>query len=373
MPSFPATDDEWTAIITYFNEVSNTEAKRHAKMLDLVIKYVEAERAKVKDLPTPDKAWPGDDWYRRPEFAQAAQYLREWSLPQRSDNMRPIELDETKNSPLDLGKSYRRALYKARFTMRLYDSPYPFVEGGTPEQISDERYKLGEEFFMQMQCLSCHYLGDPNAPGAVKDPKAPNLSLTAERLQRRWVKHWVQEPPVIQPGTSMPAFFTGLPIFDLRGQTWSEATGRPKEEVEFFNKRYGNTPEKQMSLVLDYLYTAGARNVTAVQKPVDQLPRPPGAAATQPATGAAGGATTQPVSQTPAEAAGGAPAAPAPPQAAPATSPTTAPTSPTTAPTTGPVGLLWHAWPLQQGCKPVDSVEYAGAVYAGLGVQVGDC
>jgi hypothetical protein len=118
--------------------------------------------------------------------------------------------------------------------------------------VSDERMKLGEEFMHQMQCLTCHYLGDPNIAGAVKDPKAPNLSLIPARLQRRWIRHWVQEPSMMQPGTSMPAFFTGLPIFNLHGQTWSEAAARPREEIEFYNKRYGKTADEQADLVLDY-------------------------------------------------------------------------------------------------------------------------
>jgi cbb3-type cytochrome oxidase cytochrome c subunit/acyl carrier protein len=67
MPSFPATDDEWTAIITYFNEMSNKEARDHAAKLDLVIKYVENERAKVKTLPAANPPWAGAVWDGRAE------------------------------------------------------------------------------------------------------------------------------------------------------------------------------------------------------------------------------------------------------------------------------------------------------------------
>jgi hypothetical protein len=149
-------------------------------------------------------------------------------------------------------------------------------------------------------------------PGAQKNPTAPNLQLAHRRLQRRWVRHWVQEPPVIQPGTKMPAFLSGLsgnsPTFDLHGQPWSEALGRPKEEVEFFNNRYGKTADEQANLVLDYLYVAGTRGVASVQIPLDQLPHPPSA-------------TTQPAAVT----------------SAPATAPSAVPaTAPATAPTTAP-------------------------------------
>src|SRR5262249_27822646 len=160
--------------------------------LDLVIKYVEAQRSMVKPLPPPDKPWPGDDWISRSEFAQAdgaKEKLRDWALA--TENLKPLEVDESKNTAADLGKSYRKPLYQAQFTMDLYTAPFPFVDSGQPQEISEDRFKLGEEFMHQMQCLTCHYLGDPNAPGAVKDPKAPNLSLAHERLQRRWIRHWV--------------------------------------------------------------------------------------------------------------------------------------------------------------------------------------
>jgi cbb3-type cytochrome oxidase cytochrome c subunit len=324
MPSFPATDDEFGAIIAYFSIVSNKEAADLKKDLDPVIKYVDAERAKQKTLPPGDQNWPGDDWITRPEYELAKTRLTKWSLETR--NMSPIELDPSKNSPAELGRKYRQALYKAQFTIDLYAAPFPFVEDGMPHELSEERFKLGQEFMNQMQCLSCHYLGDPNAPGAVKDPKAPNLSLMQVRLQRRWARHWVQEPPVIQPGTSMPAFFSSLsgPMsFNPHGQTWSETAGRPKEEIEYFNSRYGKTADEQAALVLDFLFAAGARNMTAVQAPQDQLPKPPAA-------------TTKPSSATTATATKGNPAAGSPATTNPAAhaqpKPVTAPSNPPAAP-----------------------------------------
>jgi cytochrome c551/c552 len=376
MPSFPATDAEFSAIIAYFSAVSNKEATDLKKDLDPVLKYVDAERAKVKTLPPSDKDWPGDDWYRRPEFELAKTRLTRWAMDTR--NMTPIELDPTKNSASELGRKYRQALFKAQVTMDLYGAPFPFVEDGMPHELSEERFKLGQEFLNQMQCLSCHYLGDPNTPGAVKDPKAPNLSLAHVRLQRRWVRNWMQEPPVIQPGTSMPAFFSGLggtsPTYNLHGQTWSETAGRPKEEIEYYNNRYGKTADEQSALVLDFLYAAGARNMTAVQAPQDQLPKPPApatapSAATKPATTPASPTKGNPAAGSPATTQPAARAqpkpvtAPAEPPNAPKRLPDSPMTRPATQPATQPVGFLTlPPSPLARPCIASDFLEHGSAL-----------
>jgi hypothetical protein len=161
------------------------------------------------------------------------------------------------------------------FTAGLYDSPYPF-SGSTRPRISEERFKLGEQMLFEMQCLQCHAMGGeplthdkPAKPGQT----APNLVLARDRLQRRWTRHWVQEPYIIQIGTAMPPFFTGLPVYSLDGQSWPEAqkTGRPKEEVE---ADYGKTPEAQANLLLDFLYEAGARNYQTEAPPAGAGPKP---------------------------------------------------------------------------------------------------
>ena len=143
-----------------------------------------------------------------------------------------------------------------------------------------------------MQCLSCHFLGDPSAPGSVKEPKAPNLSLVSVRLQRRWSRHWVQEPPVIQAGTKMPQFFSGLPIFKLDGQDWAAAQGLPQAEIDRTRKAYGSTVEEQNDLLWDFLYASGVRNHTSVQPAKASAPSEKPAAA--PAAPAAAAPTTAP-------------------------------------------------------------------------------
>ena len=72
MPSFPATDDEFTSIIAYFNTISNKESFDLHKDLDPVVKYINDERTLAGPTTKPLAAnvpWPGDDWVTRNEFA----------------------------------------------------------------------------------------------------------------------------------------------------------------------------------------------------------------------------------------------------------------------------------------------------------------
>jgi mono/diheme cytochrome c family protein len=301
MPSFPATDDEWAAIIAYFSAVSNKESLELGRQIDPVIKYVDAQR-KATTQPvaaTAAEARPGDDWWQRREFAAAAEALKSWGLT--FGHIKPIEVGPLASQD-ELRKVYATLLFKAHFTRQLYNAPYPFVDSPRP-QISDERFDLGKKFMYEMQCLKCHVLGDPNVAGATKAPTAPNLGLTSQRLQHRWVKGWVQEPNIIQVGTAMPPFFSGLfdkdgnLVLKPEGQSWphAQATVRPAAEIE---AEYGATVEEQTALLLDFIYAAGVRGFTGVQPESEGAPAAEPSAqpaqAPPPAVPAEGAATTQP-------------------------------------------------------------------------------
>lgn len=261
MPSFPASDDEWTAIIAYFNAVSKKESKQLGRRIDPVLKYIDARR-KATTQPS-ETVSAGDDWWQQRAFAATAEALKQWGLTY--GHIRPIEVGPTA-SAADLTKVYKTLLFKAQFTRELYNAPYPFVETPRP-QISDEKFALGEQLFYEMQCLKCHVLGDPEVPGANKTPTAPNLTLAHERLQRRWVRHWIQEPNIIQVGTAMPPFLTGLALFQLDGQPWPASQGAAPAEVARIEAKYGKTADEQADLVLDFLYAAGVRRHTGIQPP----------------------------------------------------------------------------------------------------------
>ncbi len=272
MPSFALTDEETTALVAYFAAASNRESQALNQILDPIQRYLAAEKAKAVGEYALLRA--GDDWFLQPALAGAAETLRQWALDHRQ--MTATEFRRDVNSDDDLVKSHKTLLFKAMFTAALYDAPYPFVESSRTA-IDQERFALGEEFFHSMQCLQCHVMGDPSAPGARTDATAPNLSLTQARLQQRWVRNWVQEPAIIQTGTAMPPFFTGSDVFDLHGQSWPRAQKLPPEQIAAIEARYGKTIDAQTHLLLDFLHAAGARGHTSVQPqviPLTALPEP---------------------------------------------------------------------------------------------------
>jgi hypothetical protein len=122
-------------------------------------------------------------------------------------------------------------------------------------------------------------------PGAQKNPTAPNLNLASRRLQRRWIRHWVQEPPIIQVGTAMPPFLTGLAIFDVHGQAWPRSQGVTEAEAQRIEKIYGNDVEEQGNLLLDFVYSAGVRGYTGIQPPTPAAPTSKVVAERNPAAG----------------------------------------------------------------------------------------
>jgi cytochrome c len=301
MPTFPLQDAEISAIAAYFHAVTDKESRQLRKSIDPIMRYIAAEM-KASDEPLyVESAWPGDDWFTRAEFAMPAARLVSWALAH--GQITPLQLDPTKNTPDELALNHRMVLYKARFTAELYDAPFPFTDA--PQPVADEeRFGLGEKLFYEMQCLKCHVLEDPKMAGIAAAPPAssgpsttpagqqaqtaPNLALAHRRLQRRWMRHWVQEPPVIQTGTAMPPFFTGLPVFSQGGQSWplAQPLGDPAQQAAFLarvHETYGDTADEQTDLLLDFVLTAGIRGYTA---------RTPAPAATAPATNAE--AATQP-------------------------------------------------------------------------------
>jgi len=94
---------------------------------------------------------------------------------------------------------------------------------------------------------------------------APNLSLAADRLQARWVDHWLQEPNTMQPGTKMPQWFAGG---DSAFAKYPASLKGERHEL------YGYTGAEQRRYLIGFLYDAGRRNFTPGQERLSGIAPP---------------------------------------------------------------------------------------------------
>jgi mono/diheme cytochrome c family protein len=69
---------------------------------------------------------------------------------------------------------------------------------------------VGKQLFELLKCQQCHVLGaiPKDQPTA---NLAPDLRMSAERLQAGWIVDWLKKPSDILPGTRMPAFWPDYP------------------------------------------------------------------------------------------------------------------------------------------------------------------
>ena len=131
---------------------------------------------------------------------------------------------------------------------------------------------MGQKFFYEMQCLKCHVLGDPSVPVRTRNRRAQSFAGELAGCSGDWIRHWVQDPNIIQVGTAMPPFFTGLPNdvpVNLHGQPWplAQQTVRPVDQIE---ADYGKTVDEETGLLIDFIYAAGVKGFTGVQPPTSQ-------------------------------------------------------------------------------------------------------
>lgn len=262
MPSFHLEDWQAQALVKYFASVSQKESADVRERLELVHGYRSKAKAAAPPSTQPVEAGqgPGDDWHVQADLKSVKQFAAEYGVRYRL--AQPSALNEKDNDAAALASTYTNLLEAEQFLSDLYKVDYPFVESPRP-MMSAERFKLGEQMFLEMKCLSCHVLGDQGVKGANPNPSAPNLALTHQRLRRTWVQQWLQYPNRIQPGTKMPQWW---------GHGGSLAQF-PPEDYKAFADKYGATHEAQLSLMLDYLYEAGARNHTVIDP--EMLAPPP--------------------------------------------------------------------------------------------------
>ncbi len=250
MPSFYLTKEQTTTLVEYFAGLSQDESRILKKDLDGIIKH-------LREVHGGDKAAAAtSQWFTDEKFADQAAFLRRYALAKQQTG--PLDFQPSASTPEDINKAlagvYDRVVNRASFMSGVFNVEYPFTDANQ-HMSGDAEYKLGEEFFHNLRCLSCHVAGDPKAPGTTTDIKAPNFALTSKRLRYDWVVAWLQDPQAIQPGANMPQIFQGGSAFSA-----SPAEDRAKMEAKF-----GKSTDEQAKLLVDFLYTLGARNNTSVQ------------------------------------------------------------------------------------------------------------
>jgi cbb3-type cytochrome oxidase cytochrome c subunit len=245
MPSFYLTSDEASKIVDYFGHLAMDEADTLKSKLASIHGAIDKSTAEDAHQHWADLEGAG----------HVARILRDYAVSNRLVPARTF--DFSRKGETQKQKAFGSVLQSTEFFARLFDIQYPFEHTGF-EWMDEDRFAQGEALFQELQCLSCHVLGDPEAPGSNRTPSAPNLSLTHKRLRYEWFHQWMQQPGKIQPGTKMPQWFPN-------GRS---AYGEYSDDLRLpFEQAYGESGEEQMRLLMDYVWQAGLINHTAVTKP----------------------------------------------------------------------------------------------------------
>ncbi len=253
MPSFQLTEEETTTLVEYFAGLSQSEAGMLKEHLAVIDDYIRKAKAGAVSSQLTGQSPNPDQWFASDSLRNRGEHLAAFAVKNRL--VLSFDVDPVLNTVKEMEYGFGQVKDRTRFTADLFDVNFPFADKARP-QVDQERFALGEELFYELRCLACHVLGDPSIPGANATPTAPNLNLTHKRLRQDWVHKWMQQPAVIQPGTKMPQWFPG---------SASAFATYPEEDRLALEAKYGTTGEDQMQLLMDFMYTAGARNYTAVQ------------------------------------------------------------------------------------------------------------
>jgi len=274
MPTFYLTTEEAAELVEYFVGVTQDESHTLNVERAALLQYIKDAHAGLPATDAEGKpTTAGADWFLQDKLAADAAFLSRYAIAH--DQIRATDLTRgdaaTPQAVVEkIGNVFEKVVDRTGFLENLFDIKYPYP-ARTAKPISDERFERGKEFFFERKCLACHVAGDPSVPGTTTDIKAPNFALTHERLRYDWVQEWMVDPQAIMPGTNMPQ------VFPKRQSALTVYSGEERAELE---KKFGETGEEQISLLVDFLFELGNRRYTAIQ---------PGAA-----EAATSGETTQP-------------------------------------------------------------------------------
>ena len=90
-----------------------------------------------------------------------------------------------------------------RFFQALSKQPMPYIPQKL-EPLTNDELAMARALFVSpgAPCLKCHAIGLPSHD---QYATAPNFLLASERLKPDWVRHWILDPALIDPGTAMPS------------------------------------------------------------------------------------------------------------------------------------------------------------------------
>ena len=307
MPSFPLLSVDANHLVGYLagaTQILTTQLKDELKLIDDFIDQYAYDN--------PGASEEQSRWYTASAIAEQVDFVKQFAI--KADLATANDLDPRQTDPEDLVFNWTNLRRDVRVLAQSFKTEYPFVEKHKP-RISEERLRRGEMLFAQMGCMAgqCHRMGDevvltqagfltppdPFGQGHLEEEEeddgyggeyedeeeeysdddtgydeddeesvaseiftitpeqladgAPNLLITAARLQPRWVRQWLQFSQRMQPGTRMQEFWV-----DGKSQFEAYADDKRKElELEL-----GHTVDEQVELMMDFLYTAGPLRMT---------------------------------------------------------------------------------------------------------------
>ena len=107
-----------------------------------------------------------------------------------------------------------------RFFQALSEQPMPYIPRKL-EPLSTAELTMARALFTSQgaPCLKCHAIGLAEHD---KNATAPNFLMAPDRLKADWVRHWILDPSMIDPGTNMPSN-----LFRHEGSRWVFAGPTP--------------------------------------------------------------------------------------------------------------------------------------------------
>jgi mono/diheme cytochrome c family protein len=104
----------------------------------------------------------------------------------------------------------------------------------TEEELTAAQKLISKDY---LDCTKCHVIGSQMPTGSM-ETWAPDFMLASKRLKPEWIVKWISNPPALQPGTKMPAFYDPV----------DPKSSAPPDLLD-------GDPDRQIKALRDYLLT----------------------------------------------------------------------------------------------------------------------